>query len=42
MGAMDHRMMSATRGLTATESDTIISFLERMQAAADEVQTPST
>lgn len=41
LGAMDHRMMAATRGLTAAESDAIVSFLERMQAAADEV-APST
>ena len=41
LGAMDHRMMAAARGLTATESATIITFLERMQSAADEV-APST
>ena len=37
LGAMDHRMMAAAGGLTATESATIVSFLERMQSAADEV-----
>lgn len=37
LGELDHRMMAATRGLTDAESETIISFLERMQAAADDV-----
>ena len=37
LGAMDHHMLAAASGLTGSEADTIIAFLERMQAAADEV-----
>ena len=42
LGEMDHRMMAATRGLTDAESEIIVAFLERMQAAADDVAASGT
>ncbi len=39
VGGMHERMLAATRGITKAESATIIAFLERMQAAVDEIAT---
>ncbi|MGP3535335.1 MarR family winged helix-turn-helix transcriptional regulator [Microbacterium sp. RD1] len=41
LGSMHERMMAATAGVSETEAEAIVSFLERVAAAVDEVTAPA-